>query len=525
MSMKRAILSLVAILVVGPLISYALTLDEIKAQLNGLLEQLSALNVQAGSANTVTTFTSSCPQFERNLGYGMSGEDVASLQQFLIRIDFLAAGNATGYFGPLTEEAVKRWQSQQGIVSSGDPASTGYGFVGPQTRQSVLINCAPQTPSQTVTVPATQNCPTEPPVPPASLCTGVWQKGLDAGGCVTGYQCIVSVTETNTEAVAPSIEVLEPSAGTAVTGGNSLAISWRSMNTPASAAVTVVLLDASGQVVSELAQGLAPSGSYSWRVPSESTECAAGESAFDCIEKLASCGGSASLCSVEPGTYIIRVSISDTLTAKSAPFQVAGTVISDLLRALVGAPVVPPPTPSTSASPANSANSCMHDDQSYAEGMTISVPCEKGHCTSATSGFITGTCTAGQWCIPQTTYCAASFAAINVSAYTGGGTPPVVQSGYSVGCPQEGWRAHLSCPYGGCTSGWNICRGGKWVLDPSYKLQIDVSSSLGNSCTVEGQKEFFKCPSNTSCAADPGWFTCRSGTWVRECDGLACYQP
>ncbi len=40
----------------------------------------------------------------------------------------------TGYFGDLTLQAVQRWQAAHGIVSSGDPGSTGFGIIGPRTR-------------------------------------------------------------------------------------------------------------------------------------------------------------------------------------------------------------------------------------------------------------------------------------------------------------------------------------------------------------------------------------------------------
>lgn len=39
----------------------------------------------------------------------------------------------TGYFGPLTQAAVQRFQAAQGIVSQGTPSTTGYGRVGPLT--------------------------------------------------------------------------------------------------------------------------------------------------------------------------------------------------------------------------------------------------------------------------------------------------------------------------------------------------------------------------------------------------------
>lgn len=65
---------------------------------------------------------------------GSKNAVVARLQQLLITEGFLAAGNATGLFGPRTEQAVKIYQCQKGIACAGQP---GYGTVGPKTRASL----------------------------------------------------------------------------------------------------------------------------------------------------------------------------------------------------------------------------------------------------------------------------------------------------------------------------------------------------------------------------------------------------
>ena len=87
----------------------------------------------AGStSNTETTII--IPLLTHNLWRGTEGDDVKTLQDKLILDGFLAAGNATGYYGSLTEEAVKAFQRANNIVSSGDAVSTGYGVMGPSTR-------------------------------------------------------------------------------------------------------------------------------------------------------------------------------------------------------------------------------------------------------------------------------------------------------------------------------------------------------------------------------------------------------
>jgi peptidoglycan hydrolase-like protein with peptidoglycan-binding domain len=75
----------------------------------------------------------------RTLSKGMSGPDVLTIQQFLISQALLSADSATGYFGALTEAAVKKFQMHSKIVSSGTPSTTGYGAVGPKTRAVIAL--------------------------------------------------------------------------------------------------------------------------------------------------------------------------------------------------------------------------------------------------------------------------------------------------------------------------------------------------------------------------------------------------
>jgi len=98
-------------------------------------------NTTAPTTNTTTATNSSCPNLTRNLSRGMKGTDVTSLQQFLVRQGLLTADSATGFFGALTEAAVKQWQSKNGVASSGNPSTTGYGAVGPKTRAAISRAC------------------------------------------------------------------------------------------------------------------------------------------------------------------------------------------------------------------------------------------------------------------------------------------------------------------------------------------------------------------------------------------------
>ncbi len=69
-----------------------------------------------------------------SLYLGSTGSQVTELQTYLsTNASYYPSGLVTGYFGPLTEGGVQKFQVAQGIVSSGSPATTGYGRVGPTT--------------------------------------------------------------------------------------------------------------------------------------------------------------------------------------------------------------------------------------------------------------------------------------------------------------------------------------------------------------------------------------------------------
>lgn len=124
----------------------AVTVAQLQAQLQTLLNQISVLQGQAGNTLVPTASTaydsSSCPLVGRSLKRGSSGEDVTRLQQFLARDPSVyPEGTVSGYYGALTERAVQRWQVKYNIVSSGTPAETGYGVVGPRTAAAISILC------------------------------------------------------------------------------------------------------------------------------------------------------------------------------------------------------------------------------------------------------------------------------------------------------------------------------------------------------------------------------------------------
>ena len=147
---KRTIAALFALVLV-PLISNAQTLSSsaLQAQAAALLQQVNQLQAQyaasiSGNAasGSAAGNSAACPAFSHALMLGSSGSDVSRLQAFLAQDPSIyPSGQVTGYFGRLTQAAVQRWQAQYGIVSSGTPASTGWGVVGPRTGAAIARQC------------------------------------------------------------------------------------------------------------------------------------------------------------------------------------------------------------------------------------------------------------------------------------------------------------------------------------------------------------------------------------------------
>jgi spore germination protein YaaH len=82
----------------------------------------------------------------RSLTLDMSGSDVTALQDALIKAGYLAAGKNTGYFGPLTDEALKKFQCAKNIICA-DATYEGYGIAGPKTMAALQVAIAPVQPA------------------------------------------------------------------------------------------------------------------------------------------------------------------------------------------------------------------------------------------------------------------------------------------------------------------------------------------------------------------------------------------
>lgn len=94
------------------------SLKPILSLLNSIKPQGQVLGVQATTLNI----------FTNNLGLGSKGAQVVELQKFLIKEKILYT-SATGYFGPITQGALMRWQSKNKVPSTG--------YFGPITRTAI----------------------------------------------------------------------------------------------------------------------------------------------------------------------------------------------------------------------------------------------------------------------------------------------------------------------------------------------------------------------------------------------------
>ncbi|MDP3770321.1 MAG: glycosyl hydrolase family 18 protein [Candidatus Sungbacteria bacterium] len=72
----------------------------------------------------------------RSLWLGLSGSDVRGVQNQLIAAGYLGRAHNSGYFGSLTEAAVKKFQCDHNVICAGS-SSSGYGIVGPKTRTAL----------------------------------------------------------------------------------------------------------------------------------------------------------------------------------------------------------------------------------------------------------------------------------------------------------------------------------------------------------------------------------------------------
>jgi len=127
---KKSIITSVLFFAVLPIMVGAATQTEEELR-QKLIQQI--IQLQAAIAALQNTSTSAL-NLTTNLWQGTKGAEVTKLQQFLKSTGDFTYPEITGYYGPVTTEAVKRYQCRVLSICSGTPDSNGYGVVGPKTR-------------------------------------------------------------------------------------------------------------------------------------------------------------------------------------------------------------------------------------------------------------------------------------------------------------------------------------------------------------------------------------------------------
>src|SRR3990167_3340485 len=278
-----------------------------------------------------------CPNFTYNLYLGLNDSDtegqVSKLQKFLAQDQTVyPEGTITGFYGPLTEQAVKRWQAKNSVVSSGSPDTTGYGVVGSRTRERVRANCGFSTPVPPTPIPPPSSSNLPPVISgvsgPTTLNTGqsgTWtvtardpENGPLSYNVVWGDENVYSVPTLAPSASAPvqqtatfshtysssrvytpvfyvtdsqglsaktslsvnvggtvttqpSITVLSPNGGESWAVGSSHGISWTDSNL-GSLGISITLVDSAtgGQVFArDLATNIGNNRYYTWTIPND----------------------------------------------------------------------------------------------------------------------------------------------------------------------------------------------------------------------------------------------------------------
>lgn len=118
------------------------TVANVQAVLEGTATSTVSSQTSGGSGSSdnsiQSTNSNGCSVLSGNLHIGSTGDDVSHLQAFLGKDkNVYPEDSVTGYFGRMTEDAVQRWQAAHNVVSTGTPETTGFGFVGPQTRSEM----------------------------------------------------------------------------------------------------------------------------------------------------------------------------------------------------------------------------------------------------------------------------------------------------------------------------------------------------------------------------------------------------
>ena len=153
----------------------ATLISQLLAQVTILQQKITALGGTsiAIPANLVTSNSSEQAAITRTLALGSRGNDVASLQLFLITQNLLPSDSATGYFGPLTRAAVIAFQRRNNLEQVGHVGRLTRGIVNVSIARSIHDIPARPAPIPAPVIPRSggyeNGTPPSPNLPPAPI--------------------------------------------------------------------------------------------------------------------------------------------------------------------------------------------------------------------------------------------------------------------------------------------------------------------------------------------------------------------
>jgi peptidoglycan hydrolase-like protein with peptidoglycan-binding domain len=133
--------------------------------------------------------SSICVVLTQNLYAGLddavTGGQVSKLQKHLKAQGDYTYPLITGYYGPATQAAVQKFQARMGILSSGTPASNGFGNAGPMTRAKIqALSCSGAGGGSAIALPSTGGVTVSCSASPASIVEGqtaTWTASVSGG--------------------------------------------------------------------------------------------------------------------------------------------------------------------------------------------------------------------------------------------------------------------------------------------------------------------------------------------------------
>lgn len=356
-----------------------------------LLAKIQSLQAQLAGLSGSSMF---CDLPTHTMRRGASGDEVSRLQQFLARdVSIYPEGAVTGYYGALTEMAVQRWQIKNGIVSGGTAGTTGFGAVGPRTLAAMRAVWCLQ--SNTTASPFIL-------------------KDLPASvGAAT--QTVPGASTTASIQAAAQIGFTMPLASTTARKGSIVIASWKSVNAPLGASVTISLATPTGSSLGILKSSLTSSGSYYWTIPAAANTTTnfgtCSGSAIDCLTQLAgSTNDCGTLCSLSDGLYVLYAQLvsgaKELAHAKSVPFLITGSDTSSAgtnfgsTGSTSYSSTFGQTTSWTSTDFSSQAQSCIYSGVPYTDGISLEINCADVKAVGQSCGAFGGlrlTCRNGVW--------------------------------------------------------------------------------------------------------------------------------